>query len=333
MGKGEKTDIVFCLLKPQEEKFYGELKKFVFLEFNCASQIARRKLLSKNNKGAMSAASKIVMQMNVKNGHPLWTVLNDHPAWRENTVAVGGLANSKGKKGSTLAFSGTINQDLNSYFSDCKQIKSKEDDAKALYAGIFTQWLQNWFMNNNKKLPRVIVVYREGLNEVQARHRMEEEIIGMHQTIEKVRAKTKQPEYKPTIVYILVNKKPNSRIFEGDNKGKNQSFCNPEPGSIIFEDLSQGFKEFHLASATVREGTCTPVSFKIGYENNPDFPLDAIAELTYNQTYCYYNWTGSVRVPATIQNANKLAKLYSEIGDELKTAEKNSDLKSKLFYL
>lgn len=111
------------------------------------------------------------------------------------------------------------------------------------------------------------------------------------------------------------------------------SFFNPDPGSIIFEDLSQGFKEFHLASATVREGTCTPVSFKVGYENKPDFPLDAVSELTYNQTYAYFNWTGSVRVPATLQYANKLAKLYSEIGDELKTEEKNSELKSTLFYL
>jgi aubergine len=83
----------------------------------------------------------------------------------------------------------------------------------------------------------------------------------------------------------------------------------------------------------VREGTCTPVSFKVGYENNPDFPLDAISELTYNQCYCYYNWTGSVRVPAPLQNANKFAKLYSEIGDDFKTEKKTSDLKSKLFYL
>ena len=111
------------------------------------------------------------------------------------------------------------------------------------------------------------------------------------------------------------------------------NFDNPEPGSIIFEELSQGFKEFYLASATVREGTCTPVSFKVAYENDPEFPFDAISELTYNQTYGYFNWTGSVRVPATLQNANKLAKLYSEIGDELKTESKNSDLKSKLFYL
>lgn len=188
-------------------------------------------------------------------------------------------------------------------------------------------------MNNSKKLPEVLVIYREGLNEVQAKFQMEFEVNGLKETIEKVRIKTKQPNYDPTILYILVNKKPKSRIFEGTGRGKNINYSNPEPGSIIFEDLSQGYKEFHLASAVVREGTCTPVSFKVAYENRPEFPLEAISELTYNQTYGYFNWTGSVRVPAPLQYANKLAKQYSGIGEELKTEEKNSQLKSTLFFL
>ena len=66
----------------------------------------------------------------------------------------------------------------------------------------------------------------------------------------------------------------------------------------------------------VRQGSCTPVEFKIGYENSNKISLDAIAELTYNQCHCYYNWTGAVRVPASLQYANKFAKQCSEIGIE-----------------
>ena len=125
MKSDDRCDIIFFLLKPQEEKLYADLKKFVTLKFGCASQVAKRRLLSSNNKGAMSAASKIVMQMNVKNGHALWTVKNSHPAWEKNLVAVAGLASSKGKKGTSLAFVGTTNTDLNSYYSDCRQIKGR----------------------------------------------------------------------------------------------------------------------------------------------------------------------------------------------------------------
>ena len=110
MKNGDTVDMIFFFVKPNEEKFYGELKKFVTYEFNCASQVSRRKLLSRGNKGAMSAASKIMMQMNVKAGHPLWIVPNTHQVWKERTVAVAGLANSKGKGGNTLGFVGTVNQ-------------------------------------------------------------------------------------------------------------------------------------------------------------------------------------------------------------------------------
>ena len=160
MKKGEKNDIFFFFLKPQEEKFYGELKKFITFEFNCPCQVTRRKLLSKGNKGAMSAASKIVMQMNVKNGNPLWIVKNSHPVWKNHSVAVAGLANSKGKKGSNVAFVGTTTEDLSHYFSDCKVISKKEDNTFTKYQEIFTQWLQNWFKMNNKKLPDVLIFYR-----------------------------------------------------------------------------------------------------------------------------------------------------------------------------
>jgi aubergine-like protein len=94
-----------------------------------------------------------------------------------------------------------------------------------------------------------------------------------------------------------------------------------------------GAKEFSLSSVFVNQGTCTPVKFKIGYESQP-VPMDALAELTYNQCYNYFNWTGAVRVPGVLQNANKLAKQYSEsMKEELATKEKNSDLKRKLFFL
>ena len=62
------------------------------------------------------------------------------------------------------------------------------------------------------------------MNAVQAKIQLELELDGLESTIEKVKAKAKKPNYKPVIVYILVNKKPNSRIFEGQKQGKNLAF-------------------------------------------------------------------------------------------------------------
>jgi hypothetical protein len=49
------------------------LKKFLINEIKCPSQFIRKKTLS-NPKGAMSAASKIAIQMNVKVGATPWQV-------------------------------------------------------------------------------------------------------------------------------------------------------------------------------------------------------------------------------------------------------------------
>lgn len=74
MKQGDKVDIVFFLLKPGEKQLYSDLKKFISYEFNVPSQMATRKILSNNSKQGLSAASKIIMQMNAKLGHPLWLV-------------------------------------------------------------------------------------------------------------------------------------------------------------------------------------------------------------------------------------------------------------------
>jgi aubergine-like protein len=333
--KEEKIDVVIYFLKPFEEKLYGDLKKLTSTVMKCPSQIIKRRSLSSNTKGVLSFASKIILQMNSKIGHPLWSVPNYHPHWKGNKIAIAGIASSKGKKGTTIGFVATTNSDLTHVHCDCKKIESRDGISSALFQGLFTPWLQNYFMKNQKVLPTTLVIYREGLNDVQARHQFEFEVQGLLDTINVVRVKTKNPNYNPSIAYLLVNKKPNSRIYEREGSGKTANYENPAPGSVIFEDLSKdGYREFHLASVLVNQGSCTPVEFKIGYESKDKMvPLDALAELTYNQCYCYFNWTGAVRVPASLQYANKLSKQCSEIGEDLMTEEKGSDLKSKPFFL
>ena len=105
-------------------------------------------MLSANQKGNLSVASKLCMQMNAKMGHALWRIDSSHPIWREKTVALAGIASSKGKMGTTLAFVGTTNLSLTSYFSDCKAVGGRETVSSALFQAFFTQWIQLWFKKN-----------------------------------------------------------------------------------------------------------------------------------------------------------------------------------------
>lgn len=123
-----------------------------------------------NTKNVLSFASKIILQMNSKTGHPLWSVPNYHAFWKNNKVALAAIASSKGKKGTTVGFVGTTSPDLTQVICDCKKVEGKDGLSSALFQGLFTPWIQNYFMKNQKVLPSTIVIYREGLNDVQARH-------------------------------------------------------------------------------------------------------------------------------------------------------------------
>ena len=68
-----KPQIVVLLFQKYEEKFYGELKRFLTCETKIPSQCIRRRTLSNPQFARnMSAASKILLQMNAKLGLPLW---------------------------------------------------------------------------------------------------------------------------------------------------------------------------------------------------------------------------------------------------------------------
>ena len=81
--------------------------------------------------------------------------------------------------------------------------------------------------------------------------------------------------------------------------------------------------DFYLVPQTTEVGTASPCQYRLIYyhpqgqpfpydHSKTVVPLEAIALLTYEQCYNYYNWTGAVRLPATLQYTRKLSKLAGE---------------------
>ena len=76
----------------------------------------------------MSAASKIGIQMNIKCGATPWSVEKSHEYFKKRNIMYGALSLSKGKKGFTLGFVGTISNDCTKIYSDVKiGIQNKEE--------------------------------------------------------------------------------------------------------------------------------------------------------------------------------------------------------------
>nr|CAD7448982.1 unnamed protein product [Timema bartmani] len=106
------------------------------------------------------------------------------------------------------------------------------------------------------------------------------------------------------MAFIIVTKRINTRIFL---KGGN-----PPPGTVVDDCITIPDRyDFYLVSQSVRQGTVSPTSYNV-ISDNIGLDPDKLQRLTYKLTHLYYNWSGTVRVPAPCQYAHKLAFLVGQ---------------------
>lgn len=88
---------------------------------------------------------------------------------------------------------------------------------------------------------------------------------------------------------------------------------------ILFFEISWNFNlffyfsyDFYLISQSVRDGTVAPTYYNVLHEGSPANTPSAMQLMTYRLCHLYYNWTGTIRLPAVVQYAKKLAFLYGQ---------------------
>nr|CAI5824559.1 unnamed protein product [Callosobruchus analis] len=69
--------------------------------------------------------------------------------------------------------------------------------------------------------------------------------------------------------------------------------------------------DFFVISQCVKQGTVSPTSYNVLYDNM-GLPPDRMQIMAYKLCHMYYNWSGTVRVPAPCQYAHKLAFLTAQ---------------------
>ena len=75
--------------------------------------------------------------------------------------------------------------------------------------------------------------------------------------------------------------------------------------------------DFFLVSQHVRYGTVMPTHYIIVHDSS-GWDTDKLQRLTYKLTHLYYNWTGTVRVPAPVQVSNQERGIGEEMGESRK---------------
>jgi aubergine-like protein len=177
----------------------------------------------------------------------------------------------------------------------------------------------------NKTLPQRIFIFRDGVGDGMLSMVEDFEIRQVEEAI-----KALQPDYQPMLSVIIVKKRMNTRIFRVDNRNRNQPrYDNPPPGTVVDDIITKPmWYDFFIVSQSVNQGTVAPTHYHVLRDTNK-FSVNIMQRLTYKLCHLYYNWPGTIRVPAPCQYAHKLAFL---VGQSLHKPP-HVELCDKLFYL
>ncbi|XP_060846985.1 piwi-like protein Siwi [Rhopalosiphum padi] len=288
--------LILCVIPSARGDIYSMIKRKLCIDRAVPSQVVLLKNVQKNN---MSVCTKIAIQINCKLGGAPWLVTI--PKKGMMIVGFDVCHDSQRKNISFGALVSTMNDSHTSYFSCVEPHESGEELSVHFATGISKALSK--YRNKNGTLPTSIIVYRDGVGEGQISH--------VHKTEVRLLQTACEQFYGPSSVpfaFVIVTKRISARFFAPSKRGPE----NPRPGTIIDSVVTDPTKyDFFLVSQHVRQGTVTPTHYQV-IEDTLRLPPDIMQRLTFKLTHMYYNWSGTVRVPAPCQLAHKLAFLTGQ---------------------
>uniref|UniRef100_A0A0R3P2L0 Piwi domain-containing protein n=1 Tax=Drosophila pseudoobscura pseudoobscura TaxID=46245 RepID=A0A0R3P2L0_DROPS len=91
---------------------------------------------------------------------------------------------------------------------------------------------------------------------------------------------------------------PSMSISTTIASGSANQLDNPLPGTLVDEHITRAHMyDFFLVSQLVRQGTVSPTHF-IVLQDDAKYGPDIIQKLSYKLCFLYYNWSGTIRIPA-----------------------------------
>ena len=311
----ESTQMVVVLLPTNKKDLYDSIKKLCCVERPVPSQCIVSNTLRKKER-VMSVATKVAIQMNIKLGGQAWTC--DIPLDNVMICGVDTYHDSQVKGRSVAALVCSLNKSATRYFSKITFQHNMQELSQGLNVSM-TAALKKYHSIHNK-LPGRIIFYRDGVGDGQLPAVVETEMPQLLSCFQNL-----GQDYKPGVAIVVVKKRINTRLFA--QIGQNVS--NPPPGTCVDTEVTRPeWYDFFLVAQSVRQGTVTPTHYNIIWDTTGLKP-DHFQRLTYKLTHLYFNWPGTIRVPAPCQYAHKLAFL---VGQSLH-ADPSPMLADKLFFL
>lgn len=311
------TQLVVTICPTSRDDRYNAIKKLCYVESPVASQVINTRTL-RNDKKLRSVTQKIALQINAKLGGELWAL--EIPA---SGLMVCGIdvchGPAGGKRSSQLGFVASLNKTCTRWYSTTDRHFEGQEIADSLRICL-TRALQKYHKENHT-MPDRIIIFRDGVGDGALNTVAGYEVPQMQAVFPQI-----QEGYHPKFAMIVVQKRINQRIMAIVRR----DLANPSPGTIVDSVITRKqWYDYFLVSQHVGQGTVSPTHFVVVHDAS-GWDANKLQQLSYKLTHLYYNWPGTIRVPAPCQYAHKLAYMVSQ---NLSGKEPAPEICDRLFYL
>uniref|UniRef100_A0A6G1SQC4 Piwi-like protein 1 n=1 Tax=Aceria tosichella TaxID=561515 RepID=A0A6G1SQC4_9ACAR len=308
------TSVAIVIMQSQHKERYDAIKKAASVEKGLITQVVTAKLMMDQRK-ARAAAQKIAIQVAAKVGGEPWWV--DIPM-KKTMICGYDTYHDTAKRGRSFgAFVASLNMRFSRWWSKADS-HDRLDEISSQMSVNLTEALKVYKTFNNDELPERIIIYRDGVGEGQLEHVFKVELQKVKEALAGMKIK---------LTMIVVNKRIGARFYMKSQA--DGSFQNPPPGTVIDHTVTREERyDFYLISQSTRQGTVTPTYYNIIHDE-AGFNPEIHQKMAFKMCLLYYNWSGTVRVPAPCQYAHKLALLC---GEHLHS-QPNAGMDDKLHYL
>lgn len=310
------TQIIVFVVPNDKKDRYDAIKKSFCIDNPVPSQVVKTRTIS-NEKGLMSVATKIAIQMNCKMGGEVWGA--EIPIKGLMIIGIDTYHDSANNNQSVGAMVASLNQECTRYYCKTENHDNKSEIMQSL--SVLVSGALRKYHETNQANPAKMIVYRDGVGDGQ----LDVVFNSEKEQITQAFMNAGGADFRPKLAMVIVKKRIMSRFFKPDPR---DSLVNPQPGTVIDSFVTKEWYDFFLVSQSVRQGTVSPTSYSVIFDDT-GFKPDHIQRLTYKLTRLYFNWQGTIRVPSLCQYAHKLAFLQ---GQSLHR-EFSAHLSDKLFFL
>jgi len=325
------------LLTPNRDskRVYQIFKQTVCLKLPCISQVVKSETIRKRQSIA-AVLSRIVLQINAKCG-PLWHIDpkcdSVRNVFKSPTMVVGINVYLSPQGERFFGFAASTNSECTQYWSTAGPItKGQEWSCKSeKLQDALRNAMLHFAKRNDGLMPSHVIVYRSSAGPEDWASLKATECAGLARVLNaaKPQDETGEPS-EPKLTYVAIARRCGMRFFATVPHEQATVVKNPEPGTVVDSKLvnDPDTLSFYLMSQADGKGTITPTHYMVLHDT-AHMPADTLQKLSYWLSFLYYNFTGSVKMPAPAQYAKTIARLTGTVVLE----EPHKRLHGSLFYL